>query len=99
MTIQEILTAVSSKQLTAEAGAAMLAAMAPKAVPMKRRASIKVGAKKNVVVKLGSQMRYPTTLYANQWIELAEVMPDILKFIEANKGSLSMRTDEDSEAA
>lgn len=84
MSTVEIMQSVAEGKLTAEQAAALL-------TPKRRKAEIKIGNKKNIVVKLGSQMRYPTTLYANQWQELSEVMPEILKFIEANKNQLSFK--------
>lgn len=36
-------------------------------------------------------MRFPVTLYGNQWEKLAEAMPAIMDFIEANKGSLAVK--------
>lgn len=82
MTATEVLAAVAAGTIKPDEAAALLA-------PPKRKAVIKLGQKRNVVVKLGSQVRYPTTLYANQWLELAEVMPEIVAFIEANKGKLA----------
>lgn len=37
--------------------------------------------------------RFPITLYQDQWKRLAEEMPKILAFIEANKASLTTKAD------
>ena len=50
---------------------------------------IKVSEKKAVSV-YGIQ-RFPVTLYAQGWIELAKQIPNVLAFIEANKGNLSWK--------
>ena len=98
MTAIEIMQEVSAGRLTAEAGAAQISALT---APKRRKATIKMGTtgKGNVVVKLGSQVRYPTTLYANQWLELAEIMPDVVAFIEANRSRLSWKDSDEAEAA
>jgi hypothetical protein len=97
MTALEIMQAVQAGTVTAEEGAKMLAALNP--AGKKRKPTIKIGNKRNVVVKLGSQVRYPTTLYANQWKELAEFMPEILKFLEENKHKLAWDASDEAEAA
>lgn len=96
MTALEIMQAVQAGTVTAEEGAKMLAALN---TGKKRKPTIKIGNKRNVVVKLGSQVRYPTTLYANQWKELAEFMPEILKFLEENKHKLAWDASDEAEAA
>lgn len=96
MTALEIMQAVQAGTVTAEEGATMLAALN---TGKKRKPTIKIGNKRNVVVKLGSQVRYPTTLYANQWKELAEFMPEILKFLEENKHKLAWDASDEAEAA
>lgn len=35
--------------------------------------------------------RFPTTLYASQWLRLIEVMPALKDFIEANRAALSWK--------
>lgn len=94
MTAIEIMQEVQAGRMTVEEGSNAIASLA---APKKRKAVIKVGNAGGVVVKLGSQVRYPTTLYANQWKELAEVMPEVLAFIEANKTRLSWK--DEAEAA
>lgn len=37
--------------------------------------------------------RFPVTLYAEQWNKLAKFVPTIQEFIEANKSSLSYKTE------
>lgn len=48
--------------------------------------SFKVGAKGGVSV-YGLQ-RFPVTLYVEQWEALVDAMPDLLGFIDANRGTL-----------
>lgn len=58
---------------------------------LKAQHSPKVGLKvseKGALSVYGLQ-RFPVTLYAPGWIELAKRMPDILRFIEENKAKLS----------
>lgn len=50
---------------------------------------IKIGTKGGVVVS--GFGRYPVTLYATQWQDLAEKLPRILAFIEENKAKLSFK--------
>lgn len=89
----EIMQAVANGQITPEEGQRRIAELNK---PKKRQPTIKIGNKRNVVVKLGSQLRYPTTLYANQWLELAEIMPDVVKFIEENKARLAWDAKEEA---
>lgn len=44
-------------------------------------------------VSLYGMGRFPVTLYREQWAKLAEAMPEILAFIEANKSSLKAKGD------
>jgi len=83
--VADIMKQVQEGTLTPDQGALALANLNKS----KRKVNIKFGNKRNVSVKLTSQTIYPTTLYAAQWQELAEVMPDILKFIEDNKDKLA----------
>jgi hypothetical protein len=58
----------------------------------KKEPRIELGRKKNVSV-YGLQ-KFPVTLYAEQWLKLIEIAPDILRFIEENRGSLSFLDEE-----
>jgi hypothetical protein len=51
--------------------------------------SLKISTK--FAVSLYGLGRFPTTLYASQWLRLLERKDDILAFIEANKDQLSSK--------
>jgi hypothetical protein len=51
--------------------------------------SLKISTK--FAVSLYGLGRFPTTLYASQWVRLLERKADILAFIEANKDQLSSK--------
>lgn len=54
-----------------------------------RRTGIKIGPKGTVVVS--GFGKYPVSLYADQWERLSGIMPQVVKFIEENKASLSYK--------
>ena len=55
----------------------------------KAQGGLKVSEKGGVsVYGLG---RFPVTLYPDQWQKLAQMMPEVLAFIEANKAKLSTK--------
>jgi hypothetical protein len=51
--------------------------------------TMKIGQAGGMSVYMGS--RYPTTLYYEQWLHLLDHKEEILKWLEANKGSMKMR--------
>jgi hypothetical protein len=54
--------------------------------------TLRVSAKGAISV-YGLSAKFPTTLYASQWIRLLDRKDDLLKFIEANKDQLSFKED------
>jgi hypothetical protein len=44
-------------------------------------------------VSIYGLQRFPVTLYADQWSTLLEKAPEILRFIEQNKGRLTFKAE------
>lgn len=57
------------------------------ALAAKNKLTYKVSEKGGISV-YGLQ-RFPVTLYAGQWRRIAEIMPDMLKYMEENKSRLA----------
>lgn len=53
--------------------------------------TIKVSDKKALSVKLRSQTRFPTTLYAFQWLQLLENLGEVVDALYENRGELSFK--------
>jgi hypothetical protein len=90
-TVAEIMAAMAAGDLTAaEAQQQVEALMATAARRPAGKLSLKVSDNTGViVVRLPSGGRYPVSLYAAQLVEMAQYMPDILRFAIANVGAIA----------
>jgi len=55
----------------------------------KTEGGLKISAKR--AVSLYGLGRFPVTLYGSQWLALADKLPEIIAFIEANKAKLAVK--------
>lgn len=94
---QDLLARLAKLEADNAAKDAQIAALAAKAEAKRNQPlTIKVTEKGGVGV-YGLQ-RFPVTLYAQQWAKLLGHADVIRAFIEANKGSLSVKSDKAPEA-
>jgi hypothetical protein len=84
-TVQDIMNAVVTKDITAEEGQrrveALIASTRPKGKKLTMRVSEKTG---TIVIGLPSGGRYPFSPYVTQLLDLDTAMPELLRFARSN---------------
>ena len=85
-TIQEILSAVATKEITAEEGAALIANLGKKPKGIRLEVS-----EKGAVKIVGMRQRFPIVLYPNEVEVILGMADKFVLFIEENRSKLSFK--------
>lgn len=94
---QDLLARLAKLEAENEAKSARIAELSAK-VEAKRNQPLTIKVTEKGAVGVYGLQRFPVTLYAQQWAKLLGHADVIRAFIEANKGSLSVKSDKAPEA-